>query len=128
MCRSSDDEASSQARINAALGERLRTRRRELGLRAESVAAAVGVGPAAVYSYETGDAAMSPSRLLALSRVLGVPASYFFDGLGEMEAPQPGACREIDDTVLHAARYLRRIHDSGVRQAALNLLRALAEP
>lgn len=58
-------------------GERMREKRKELGLSAEYMAERLGVSPATVYRYENGDIAKLPGRLLEpVSRILGVSPSY----------------------------------------------------
>ena len=52
-------------------GERMRLRRKELGLSAEKVAERLGVSPATVYRYENGDIEKMPGNILEpISRIL----------------------------------------------------------
>ncbi len=52
-------------------GERMRQRRKELGLSAEKVAEKLGVSPATVYRYENGDIEKMPGNILEpISRIL----------------------------------------------------------
>lgn len=58
-------------------GDRMRQRRKEIGLSAEEVAAELGVSPATVYRYEKGDIEKVPGRILPeLSRILDTTPEY----------------------------------------------------
>lgn len=72
--------------IDVFVGRRIRGRRRLLDLSQRDVADRVGVGFQQVQKYETGLNTISAPRLVAISRALEVPISYFFDGLDEARA------------------------------------------
>lgn len=75
-------------------GERIRQRRKELGLSAERVAESLGVSPATVYRYENGDIAKLPGRLLQpAARILGLSPSQLM-GWDE-EADMPGGLEPV---------------------------------
>ena len=58
-------------------GERMKLRRKELGLSAEIVAERLGVSPATVYRYEKGDIEKLPGDILpALSKILHTTPAY----------------------------------------------------
>ena len=63
------------------IGRRLRARRRLLGLTQAAVGEACGLTFQQVHKYESGLMVVSASRLWSLSNALGVPVSYFFEGL-----------------------------------------------
>ena len=63
------------------IGRRLRTRRRLLGLTQAAVGEACGLTFQQIHKYESGLMMVSASRLWKLSNVLGVPVTYFFEGL-----------------------------------------------
>jgi transcriptional regulator with XRE-family HTH domain len=67
--------------LEIVIGRRLRVRRLRLGLSLATLARACGVTFQQVQKYETGQCAISATRLWALSRVLDVDISYFFEGL-----------------------------------------------
>jgi transcriptional regulator with XRE-family HTH domain len=69
--------------IDLYLGQRLRRRRRLLGLTQWQLAVTVGVRFQQIQKYECGANSMSAARLWQLAQALDVPASYFFDGLRE---------------------------------------------
>lgn len=58
-------------------GERMKERRKELGLSAEYVAERLGVSPATIYRYEKGDIEKMPGNILdPISRILNTTPSY----------------------------------------------------
>jgi transcriptional regulator with XRE-family HTH domain len=63
------------------IGRRLRTRRRLLGLTQAAVGEACGLTFQQIHKYESGMIMVSASRLWKLANALGVPVSYFFEGL-----------------------------------------------
>jgi transcriptional regulator with XRE-family HTH domain len=67
--------------IDIHVGAKVRTRRSLLGMSQERLAAALGITFQQVQKYETGTNRMGASRLYNISRVLGVPVAYFFDGM-----------------------------------------------
>ena len=74
------------------IGRRLRARRRLMGLTQAAVGEACGLTFQQVHKYETGLMMIPASRLWRLSGALGVPVSYFFEGLsaGPSAADLPG--------------------------------------
>jgi transcriptional regulator with XRE-family HTH domain len=67
--------------IAEVIGRRLRARRRLMGLTQTAVGEACGLTFQQVHKYETGLMMIPASRLWRLSGALGVPVSYFFEGL-----------------------------------------------
>jgi len=68
--------------------ERIKTRRKELNLSADDVAAALGVSRATVYRYESAEIEKLPTQIIApLSRVLHCSPAYLMGWEDEMPAP-----------------------------------------
>lgn len=58
-------------------GERMRQRRKDLGLSAEIVAERLGVSPATIYRYENGDIEKMPGHILEpISKILHTTPAY----------------------------------------------------
>lgn len=74
-----DDKASNP--IDVHVGERIRARRRQLGLSQERLADALGLTFQQVQKYERGANRVSASKLFEIAKTLGVKAGDFFDGL-----------------------------------------------
>src|SRR6266513_547610 len=65
---------------------RVRERRIELGITQPELAGELGVTFQNLYKYEKGKNRISAGRLYRLSKALGVPVTFFFEGLAETEA------------------------------------------
>jgi transcriptional regulator with XRE-family HTH domain len=66
--------------IDALLGKRLRTGRELMGITQKELGAAMGVSAAMVGRYESGARPLSPARLAAAMRFLGLPLSWLLRG------------------------------------------------
>lgn len=67
--------------IDALIGARIKGRRIALKISQTTLAEAIGVRFQQVQKYESGANRVSASRLLMIAETLGVPISYFFQGL-----------------------------------------------
>lgn len=68
-------------------GQRMKERRKELGLSAEYVAEKLGVSPATIYRYENGDIEKTPGGILdPLSKILRTTPAYL---MGWEDSPAP---------------------------------------
>lgn len=61
------------------LGERIKRARKEEGLTVATLASALDVDPRTINSWQSGRSRPSYERLVALSRLLKRPPSYFVD-------------------------------------------------
>ena len=60
---------------------RVRQRRTELGISQPKLAAVLGVTFQQIYKYEKTKTRISAARLYGLSKALGVPVTFFFEGI-----------------------------------------------
>jgi transcriptional regulator with XRE-family HTH domain len=65
---------------------RVRQRRVELGLTQPEIAAELGITFQHLYKFEKAKSRISASRLYDLSKALGVPVTFFFEGLAGTDA------------------------------------------
>ena len=124
--------------IDVHVGSRVRLRRNMLGLSQEKLGEAIGLTFQQVQKYERGANRIGASRLLELSRVLGVPVTFFYDQTdpvhappvptGLEEAPQEGfdsdPLRRRETVELVDAYYA--IEDTATRRRFFDLAKALA--
>lgn len=75
--------------VDAYVGQRMRHRRWMVGMTQQELAGRVGVKFQQIQKYEVGTNRVSASRLWNIAAALGVPVSFFFEGL---------ACQELDGT------------------------------
>lgn len=113
----------STAAIDRHVGARIRERRILLGLTQQQLAELIGVTYQQAHKYERGVNRVSAGRLFQIAKVLSVPMSYFYEGVGEGE-PQPITPRER--MVLEIARNFTGISNERHQEALSQLARALA--
>ena len=67
--------------LDAEIGRRLRQARLAENLTQDGLAQRLGISFQQVQKYENGANRVSSSRLWAIGNALGVPVTYFFEGL-----------------------------------------------
>ncbi|SET79856.1 helix-turn-helix domain-containing protein [Oceanicella actignis] len=75
--------------VDVHVGKRVRHRRWMVGMTQQQLGEKVGIKFQQIQKYETGMNRISASRLWDIARALGVPVSFFFEGLEEGEAAAP---------------------------------------
>jgi transcriptional regulator with XRE-family HTH domain len=123
--------------VDKHVGSRMRTRRLLAGMSQEKLGDALGITFQQIQKYEKGTNRISASRLQQVSRVLGVPVEYFYEGGPQLEGPQPGfadgaASDYVSDFLLtnegvQLMRAFLRIKDAAVRRRVIDLIDALGE-
>ncbi len=120
--------------VDRHVGMRIGQRRREVGLSRRALGELVGIGLKQVNKYETAVNRVSAGRLFDIAAALGVPPTYFFDGLEERDVahanPRPagaspdsrGGRREIRVLVDSYHRLTPQI-----RSRFLRLVRVIAD-
>jgi transcriptional regulator with XRE-family HTH domain len=71
-----------------AIARRIRERRLACGFSQEKLAERIGLTFQQVQKYEKGINRISAGKLLQIADALSVPAAWFFDGLGKIDAPE----------------------------------------
>ncbi len=118
--------------VDVHVGQRVRARRKMLGLSQTQLGKELGVTFQQVQKYERGTNRIGSSRLFRLSSALDVPVAYFFEGA---ETKLPGydasikglekeAFERAETQELVEAYY--RIADPRVRKKVLGLARLLS--
>jgi transcriptional regulator with XRE-family HTH domain len=118
--------------IDMHVASRVRERRMVLGMSQTKLAATLGLTFQQVYKYEQGKNRISAGRLYDLSKLLGVPITFFFEGIvGSSPTALLASGRHNDPldpreaTELFAA--YRAISDSAVRRRLRQLAKAFAK-
>ncbi len=86
MIDKTSDTQRSPNPVDTHVGQRVRTRRRLLGISQERLAEALGLTFQQVQKYERGANRISASKLYEIARFLASPVSYFFEGLTDPTA------------------------------------------
>lgn len=112
--------------VDEHVGKRIRQCRWMVGMTQQQLAEAVGIKFQQIQKYETGANRVSASRLWDISRALGAPIDYFFDGIDADGARQTGEVAEIlaDKEALDLMRALRAFPQAQ-RRRLFDLARAL---
>ena len=74
--------------VDVHVGKRIRQRRWLIGMTQQKLADLVGIKFQQIQKYETGANRVSASRLWDIGEAMGVPVSFFFDGLREETAEE----------------------------------------
>jgi len=104
------------------VGARIRERRIMLGLSQQQMADLIGVTYQQAHKYERGINRISAGRLYEISQVLGVPVSYFFEGLESQKSLDLTARQRM---CLELARNFSQISNEKHQEALSQLARAL---
>lgn len=111
--------------VDRHVGARIRERRLLLGMSQQQLAEAIGVTYQQAHKYERGLNRISAGRLYGIAEVLGVPVSWFFDGIGKGgEAVQLTQRQRL---CLEVARNFAQISNERHQAALSQMARALAE-
>lgn len=121
--------------IDTHVGSRIRLRRNMLGLSQEKLGESLGITFQQIQKYEKGTNRVGASRLQAISSILGVPVSFFFEDAPGEVAPGGFAESQSTDFVvdflgssegLQLNRAFVKIRDPKVRRKVIDLVKALA--
>jgi transcriptional regulator with XRE-family HTH domain len=123
--------------IDKHVGSRVRMRRLMVNMSQERLGEALGITFQQVQKYEKGANRIGASRLQQISRILGVPVEFFFEGApttefapvaGFGEMPQPSLVSDFLATSegVQLTRAFVRIRDPQVRRRLVDLVEALA--
>lgn len=130
-----NDERVANA-VDRRLGQRVRTRRLEIGMSQEKLADLLGVTFQQVQKYEKGINRIAASRLFDIAASLDMPVSSFFEGLTPARASgvaeNEGGDSFIYDVLatpegLQLVTLFSAIESPKVRKRVVELVRAIAE-
>ena len=123
--------------IDVQVGSRVRIRRMLVGMSQEKLGDLLGLTFQQVQKYEKGVNRIGAGRLFEVSRILGVPIDFFYEGMGGQIAGQPGFGEPetsppvmefvSSGEVLQLSLAFMKIRDTKVRKRVLDLVKSLAE-
>lgn len=127
------EERSANA-VDRRLGQRVRTRRLELGMSQERLAELLGVTFQQVQKYEKGINRIAASRLFDISAALDMSVARFFEGIGAAKGKAAAADGEsgIHDALatpegMQLVALFASIKSKKVRGRVVELVRSLAD-
>jgi len=122
--------------IDKHVGSRVRMRRVLVGMSQERLGEALGLTFQQVQKYEKGTNRIGASRLQQISKVLGMPVEFFFEGSPQSDGEVAGFRDGADTTYVsdflatnegvQLNRAFLRIRDGRVRRKVVDLVSALA--
>jgi transcriptional regulator with XRE-family HTH domain len=128
-----NDERAANA-IDKKLGQRVRTRRLEIGMSQERLAELLGVTFQQVQKYEKGVNRIAASRLHDIALSMDMPIARFFEGLGGRASAGVAESSKdyIDDALAtpegaQLMSLFASIKSKKVRRQVLELVKALTE-
>lgn len=124
--------------VDIHVGERMRLRRKTLGMSQETLGLALGISFQQIQKYERGANRISASKLFQAAGVLQTPLSFFFEGLPSPDGEQPegqidllrsGLVTRFLNTSegLELASLFPRIHNGRVRRQILSMCKSMAD-
>lgn len=119
------------------VGSRIRLRRNMLGMSQENLGEKLGITFQQIQKYEKGTNRVGASRLQAISSILGVPVSFFFEdfvsqdtaggkGFGEESSATFALDFVTSPEGLQLNRAFFKIGDAKVRRKIIDLVKVLA--
>jgi len=113
-------------RVDEYVGERIRSRRTELGLTQEELANSLKISYQQVQKYETGANRVSAGRLFEIAQRLHVDMAYFFDGLKDTLESKPMEHGGKNRSTIELVRNFSDIEDTTIRSAVAGLIKSIA--
>jgi transcriptional regulator with XRE-family HTH domain len=124
--------------IDIHVGSRVRLRRNMLGMSQEKLGDSLGITFQQIQKYEKGTNRVGASRLQAISSVMSVPVSFFFeDAPGADGTPNKGFAEDSSATYvvdflnsaegLQLNRAFMKITDPKVRRKIVDLVKSLSD-
>jgi transcriptional regulator with XRE-family HTH domain len=122
--------------IDVHVGSRIRLRRNMMSMSQEKLGELLGITFQQIQKYEKGSNRVGASRLQAISSILSVPVSFFFEDAPTENPPggfgeSAGANYVVDflssTEGLQLNRAFIRIQDPKVRRKILDLVKTLAD-
>jgi len=128
-----NDERAANA-VDRKIGQRVRSRRLEIGMSQERLAELLGVTFQQVQKYEKGVNRIAASRLYDIAAALDMPAARFFEGLSVGRSAGVAETRQdFADDILSTPEgsqlvaLFASIKSIKVRRRVVELVKALAE-
>ena len=114
--------------VDIHVGQRIRQRRCAVGMTQQQLGGSAGIVYQQIQKYESGTDRISVSRMWSIAEAIGVPVSFFFEGL-DGQAPDMGMVRGdplTDKEALDLVRTYYAIPENQRRQL-FDLARTLGE-
>lgn len=117
--------------VDTQVGNRVRIRRMLIGMSQEKLGDLLGLTFQQVQKYEKGVNRIGAGRLYEISRILGVPIDFFYEGVSPESGVAESGTAPVMEFVssgegLQLSLAFMKIKDSKVRKRVLDLVKSLA--
>ena len=133
MIKRTTKSAKRPNSTDAYVGNKVRIRRKMLGMSQEKLSKQLGISFQQVQKYENGANRIGASRLQAISQVLEMPISYFFPqeldaagGMGESAQSDYVSDFMMSSEGIELNRAFAQIEDPKLRRKVIDLVRTMA--
>ncbi|MCL4537295.1 MAG: helix-turn-helix domain-containing protein [Nitrospirae bacterium] len=107
------------------IGEKIKRRRKELGISQEELAETLGVTYQQVQRYENGTNKLNVENIQAVADILSVPLSYFFEPEKTLMLAEKRAAYSTAESKL--LKYFRKIKNNSSKNAVIQVARIAAK-
>jgi transcriptional regulator with XRE-family HTH domain len=126
-----NDERAANA-VDRKVGQRVRSRRLEIGMSQERLAELLGVTFQQVQKYEKGVNRIAVSRLWDIAAALELPVARFFDGAGSTRGVAENRQDYVDDALatpegMQLMSLFASIKSQKLRRKVVELVKALTD-
>ncbi|WP_235017212.1 helix-turn-helix domain-containing protein [Tistlia consotensis] len=109
------------------IGHKIRERRIAKGLSQAALAEQLGITFQQIQKYESGANRVGGSRLWDLSKALGVPVGYFFEGLEKEGTAAQAGGPPLSRQSLELARAINAIPEGDIKEQVIRLVKAFTK-
>ncbi|MDO8746095.1 MAG: helix-turn-helix transcriptional regulator [Thermodesulfovibrionales bacterium] len=113
-------------KTSRAIGEKIKGRRRELGISQESLAEILGVTYQQVQRYENGTNKLNVENIQTVADAINVPVSYFFEDERVLMVAEKSAPYLPSDEV-KLLRHFRKLKSSASKKTVIQVARLAAK-
>lgn len=107
------------------IGERIKKRRKELGISQEKLAEGLNITYQQVQRYENGTNQLNTEKLQVIANILDVPVSYFFEDAGKKVAESEAQYVSTEEERL--LKYFRKVSKSEYKKCLFTFLQLASE-
>ncbi|MEW6739375.1 MAG: helix-turn-helix domain-containing protein [Nitrospirota bacterium] len=116
--------AKKRIKTSKEIGEKIKRRRRELGISQEQLAEILGVTYQQVQRYENGKNKLNVENIQAVADILSVPVSYFFEPDKTLMIAEKPAPYLAENKLL---KYFRKIKSISSKNTVIQVARIAAK-
>ncbi|OTA17461.1 Repressor of flagellae, MrxJ [Xenorhabdus vietnamensis] len=90
-------------KVNLLVGQRIQTKRKELGITATALAKQIGISQQQLSRYERGTNRINLAHLVVIAKILDTPIDWFFEDCKESKNKGDGTVNKLTDQYIPIA-------------------------